>query len=97
MDENVLTTVYRDEAVALVRVKPFDGALRHFPTPLAGLATDHTHSTAWSVTFRAEEITFSPATSIVLDHTCSKPWDNRVNPHFDCAPTPFQEGRILDL
>jgi hypothetical protein len=30
MDEYILTTVYRDEAVALVRVEPLDGALRHF-------------------------------------------------------------------
>src|SRR5580704_2183634 len=30
VDEDVPTTVYRDEAVALVRVKPLDGALSHY-------------------------------------------------------------------
>ncbi|GAA0396236.1 hypothetical protein GCM10009530_54710 [Microbispora corallina] len=54
MDEHILPTVYRDEAVALVRVKPFDGALRHFPTPLAGLGTTHKKP---------------PVSSIVFDHT----------------------------
>src|SRR6266545_2049433 len=33
VDEDVPTTVDRDEAVALVRVEPFDGALSHYSTP----------------------------------------------------------------
>jgi hypothetical protein len=33
VDEDIPTTVDRDEAVALVRVEPFDGALSHYSTP----------------------------------------------------------------